>query len=538
MYLLSGHGLGGRVLDQDGDSDVTAPNTHVSLDLDAGAYTIEATTYTSRVEGNFTLIAVDPPPVNTVVGEPYSRTIYLTGPWWSPWTHANIPRVQSVAPSPGLSLELTYRHTSTGAIAVTFSGTPTHAGDYTVTFAYLQGHPGGTFTRTIEVNCPGEATEQSDRTCLEDFVVAESDVPHHITRQPVTFAALKGMRQAADEWVGAFRLDCSSIPTEYRLTRNTLIATLVAIQIYEPGPSSLAPHSLMVLGRSDRYFLDENNQTPGSGNREVNKILYSLNDPDDDYGRAFWHPGVGLYQLDDSNEFGSKMSHAERAHARTSASTALEILHKNYCQASSNVSTEQQADRHLNGSLYPTWFGCERSQCFDVVDGVIEGGLFSSSDDSRNRLYLNVSRHITHEHGGGVHPRWCRWSTSDPLDRFRCFMYDITQAEGSVWLSGSPSGTSGRSPLAYPFLSFTGYLPDFTPISSDQICTADLKKFAVFRHEETGYTRTEVVGGAPVEHDIDLIAAPPCGSDVRAEVTGTGWWSVDEVGGAELLVIS
>jgi hypothetical protein len=79
LYLLSGHGTGGRVRAQDGDADDATPNTHVSLDLSAGAYTIEATTFAPEAEGDFTLIAVDPPLPNPVVGELFSLRYRLVG---------------------------------------------------------------------------------------------------------------------------------------------------------------------------------------------------------------------------------------------------------------------------------------------------------------------------------------------------------------------------------------------------------------------------------------------------------------------------
>ena len=559
LYLLSGHGVGGRVLADDGDADDTTPNTQVSVNLSAGKYTIEATTFEPGVEGGFTLIAVDPPADSDVVGEPLSRKFKLVGPWSSPWTHANVPHLESVTslesvtPSPKLSLEVTYRHdTAPDSITVTYSGTPTHAGSYEANFAYLSGDPRKRLTQKIEVLCPTGTTRQPDLTCLHDFVVA--DVPHGRTRYPVTFAALKGMTQAADEWVGKFQLDssCGVIPEQYRLTRNMLVAILVAIQRNELTHDD-QPNSLMVLSRGDRYFFPlPKGEEPKPGNRKVNKVLYSLNNPSN-YERAFWHPGVGLYQLDDANLlFGSRLNHAERAHAKTSASTALEIFHRNYCERSSGFSNRQQAIDRLQNSLYPTWYGCEHPACLSTLDDLVEGkgsvevkgGRFFSDAElaEDRRLHLN-SFPLVHENGGGVDPRTCRWSTSSD-GTFTCFIYDISKAEGYVRLSDYPSGTKGRSPLALPFLSFTGYLPNFNPTSNSMECDENknsdwkhLKKFVVFRHEETGYTKTEDVNGKRVERDVDLIAAVPCGKNIRKSFTGTGWWHMNEIDGASLVVV-
>ena len=58
-------------------------------------------------------------------------------------------------------------------------------------------------------------------------------------------------------------------------------------------------------------------------------------------------------------------------------------------------------------------------------------------------------------------------------------------------------------------------------------------QFVVFRHEETSYTITE----DGVEHDIDLIAAVPCGKNLRKSFTRTEWWHTDEIDGASLEVV-
>jgi hypothetical protein len=123
-------------------------------------------------------------------------------------------------------------------------------------------------------------------------------------------------------------------------------------------------------------------------------------------------------------------------------------------------------------------------------------------------------------------------------------MYDIRRAEGYVWLSGTPSGSGSgrRSPLAFPFLSFSEYLPDF-PESDERKCTHDLKRFVVFRHEQTNY---EIASADGRTVDLDLIAAVPCGEDIRREAppttdagwdSGTGWWRTHRIRSAELLLV-
>jgi hypothetical protein len=90
---------------------------------------------------------------------------------------------------------------------------------------------------------------------------------------------------------------------------------------------------------------------------------------------------------------------------------------------------------------------------------------------------------------------------------FPCFKYDIKEAEGDVWLSGSPSHSEKdrRSPLAFPFLSFT-----------DRMADPNIK-YIVFKADPTG----------EAGYGTDLIAGVPVGRNVRTSPSGnpsTGWW--------------
>ena len=56
MYLLEGHGRGGDVLYEEDDIDYpNNTNSSLSERLEAGDYTIEATTYYAQKQGDFTL---------------------------------------------------------------------------------------------------------------------------------------------------------------------------------------------------------------------------------------------------------------------------------------------------------------------------------------------------------------------------------------------------------------------------------------------------------------------------------------------------
>ena len=56
LYLLSGHGKSGTVLHEEDDIEYGVnTDSRLSENLDAGDYTIEATTYYSQTDGDFTL---------------------------------------------------------------------------------------------------------------------------------------------------------------------------------------------------------------------------------------------------------------------------------------------------------------------------------------------------------------------------------------------------------------------------------------------------------------------------------------------------
>jgi hypothetical protein len=57
LYLLKGAGRSGEAVDENDDIDREAENynSHIEVDLDAGAYTIEATTYYPEMKGDFKL---------------------------------------------------------------------------------------------------------------------------------------------------------------------------------------------------------------------------------------------------------------------------------------------------------------------------------------------------------------------------------------------------------------------------------------------------------------------------------------------------
>ena len=160
LFLLSGHGSAGAVRASNDDADDTTNDSRLSLDLAAGDYTIEATTFSARTTGSFTVTtAIEPEP------EPEPEPVTVTGLEGSydatvgealSFSFAFSPSgaVPSLEVTPA-GLGLTLAHSSGTA---TVEGTPTLAGAYVVTFA----QPGraGTDTTTVTAACAQGHTQQ------------------------------------------------------------------------------------------------------------------------------------------------------------------------------------------------------------------------------------------------------------------------------------------------------------------------------------------------------------------------------------------
>ena len=168
LYVLSGHGSSGTRSHYNDDAGSGTYDSQISVELAAGGYTIEATTYDARTTGGFTLTvatdiedAPEPDPA-TVSGlaASYDATVgvlFSVGFTYEP--EAAVLSVVSVTPS---GLAFTRRDIGS---AVGLAGTPSLAGVYTVALVLRQ--PGRVDTRefTVTATCRTGHTQQPDRSC-------------------------------------------------------------------------------------------------------------------------------------------------------------------------------------------------------------------------------------------------------------------------------------------------------------------------------------------------------------------------------------
>lgn len=211
------------------------------------------------------------------------------------------------------------------------------------------------------------------------------------------------------------------------MTQNRLAAIMIAISAHEVSDSSSTskePSSPMALSRNEAKYW---------------KFYYGGTTSDD--AKAYWSPGVGLWQLDilqDNLVNATRLNHAERADtADTGGPQAAKHIYRLYC------------DYHLwnppkAGQSYiwigSTWAACPSNTCKTTFQRI-----YNSQDDSLN-IHVVEGWNGT---AGGVVERKCRW---DDGGEFPCFLYDTANPEGYM-------GTGNR-PLAHPFISFTDIQTD------------------------------------------------------------------------------
>lgn len=283
----------------------------------------------------------------------------------------------------------------------------------------------------------------------------------------VTYGTYEGVFLGAREgWANYERVNNRTCSTP---SMNRLVAVMLSIPYWEniqydsnKDVSRTKVRSPMLLSRKD---------LPGVKTGNIN--LYARGSTSLQPKRAFWHPGVGLWQLDDefsvrgSFDLVRSMDHSERADVRKSAALVAERLLASLCGKSGDA---------LNDAVkkaFGPWLGCQPDEdgpdgpkpkkhvCFDrTYPKIITGDR------------LNVeTRHNQSESSrtGGLLPLSCRWG-SGPR-QFGCYLYDVSNREGYI-VHENPSGLvryrdgavdveTSSTPLAQGFLSFTYSAPGF-----------------------------------------------------------------------------
>ena len=269
------------------------------------------------------------------------------------------------------------------------------------------------------------------------------------------------------------------------LTVNKLAAFMLSVGFREtPFPSlrNVQPtpaRSPMSLGRSDVVGV-------ATGNERLYSDGLQFSQP----RRAFFHAGVGWWQLDDLGAtVWVQLNHAERADTGlgvdgvfavgsedSGGGVVAKIFAQSYCSGASN-GLKKEALRSYQASQ---WAACgywsyqdylEKMKIWDMTPEEERQGqdppvyVNGCMDMQFPKIYLDLgdaddlSVTITENEGqystsGGVDSRSCRWADG-VSGEFDCFLYDTENPEGRMYSDNPDASTKGRSPLAAPFVAFT-----------------------------------------------------------------------------------
>ncbi|WP_419930399.1 fibronectin type III domain-containing protein [Candidatus Poriferisocius sp.] len=262
------------------------------------------------------------------------------------------------------------------------------------------------------------------------------------TKHYFTKGTVKGVLYAAGKAISDKGTCTAGMPST-----NKLAAIMLSIPIHELNAafSSTSSPTPMTLSRWDN--LGRKIQThPGvtedkDKTESLNKRLYS-HVTKQDYVRAFWNPGVGLWQLDPWDN-SLTLNHAERADTTKGGLVVASYLLNQYC---TGINT-------LKSKLNSIWHGCSKDNVPDRCYNTFTNELYHNANNV-DQLKVN-SVDAFDEVDGGVRERTCRWATSST--EIACYLYDVELTQGwmdKAELLGADSNF-GRTPLSKAFLAFT-----------------------------------------------------------------------------------
>ena len=308
----------------------------------------------------------------------------------------------------------------------------------------------------------------------------------------VTYGTYEGVFLGARQgWANYERVNGTSCSSP---SLNRLVAVMLTIPYWENiqkdaggDVSRIKVRSPMLLSRKDLHSVDS---------RNIN--LYARRSTSLEPRRAFWHPGVGLWQLDDTFPVRERfdlvrsLDHSERADVRKSAALVAEHLLELLCNKSGTT---------LNNEVkkaFGPWLGChpdpdgpdgpkpEKHVCFEQTYPKIITG---------DRLNVET-RHNRNEQSrtGGLLALNCRWGSGP--QQFGCHLYDVSNREGYI-VHENPSGLIKRkdgkvdgekssTPLAQGFLSFTYAADGFAS-----------SRFVVFPHSFLDHSTDTYIRAVP-----------------------------------------
>jgi hypothetical protein len=208
------------------------------------------------------------------------------------------------------------------------------------------------------------------------------------------------------------------------------------------GVSAATAPAPMTLSRYDEW----SGVRSDTSNKNANYGLYAFRDPDTPYKRAFWHPGIGIWQYDSAG-VGAPFTAVERMDVSVVARDVTAGMATRYCNPSSTLVGHGApfSDQERRYSAWSPW-GYPCTSCEQEFQN-----MTSTAED-----FANVSLVEGISALGGVQARSCTLLGVDGT--IRCWYVDpsVGVIEGATgWARIAPldggSPTSTPTPLAAPF---------------------------------------------------------------------------------------
>lgn len=217
------------------------------------------------------------------------------------------------------------------------------------------------------------------------------------------------------------------------------VTAMMMAPIFKESSAATSPSTApapMTLSRYDEWTGVFGEDT----NRNANYGLYENRDPYTPYTRAYWHPGIGIWQYDDSG-VGAPFTAFERMDTSIVGADVAGGMIGRYCASSA---TDDFGRRRAAWS--PWGDACTTSNAASNFCEIQYQDMLGGATP-----FSNISLVDTVSAAGGAIARTCRIESQT----LPCWYIDPDRAEGAKgWTAnpmGDPGPTSGPAPLSFPF---------------------------------------------------------------------------------------
>ncbi|MCU1371992.1 MAG: hypothetical protein JWO77_3186 [Ilumatobacteraceae bacterium] len=242
----------------------------------------------------------------------------------------------------------------------------------------------------------------------------------------------------------AVRASASATSRSCTISDDGLTAMVVA-PVFKESSAAVSPSTApapMTLSRYDEW----NGTYATTSNQSANYGLYAFRNPDTAYKRAFWHPGIGIWQYDSAG-VGAPFTAIERMDVRTTSADVAKGLAARYCNPSASVvghGPPYTALERRHAAWTPWGYPC--TSCEQEFQAMTIGTVFAAN----TTLVDGIS--VT----GGAEQRTC--TLAGVAGTVACWYVDpsVGTIQGATgWARITPldggSPTSMPTPLAAPF---------------------------------------------------------------------------------------